>query len=70
MLSLPPTRTAVLGAGLNPSEKADLYGHECREGIMCLVSSAYLGDDGAYALERAADPLHRAGVDSKLFGNW
>jgi|EndMetStandDraft_3_1072993.scaffolds.fasta_scaffold177789_3 hypothetical protein len=55
MLSLPPIRVAVLGAGLNPSEKANLYGHECREGIMCLPSSAYwLADDDAYAVETGA----------------
>jgi hypothetical protein len=35
-------------------------------GIMCLVSSAWwLGDDDAYAVERAADPLHCPGIDSK-----
>jgi hypothetical protein len=67
MLSLPPTRVAVLGAGLNPSEKANLYGHECREGIMCLPSSAYwLGDDDAYAVERATEPLHCRGIDPEL----
>ena len=35
---------------------------------MCVVASA-LGDDDAYVVERAADPLHRARVYSKLFGN-
>src|SRR5215831_19402752 len=28
-----------------------------------------LGDDDAYAVERAADALHCPGIDSKLFGN-
>jgi hypothetical protein len=37
---------------------------------MRLFSSPYwLGDDDAYAVERAADPLHCPGIDSKPFGN-
>jgi hypothetical protein len=37
---------------------------------MCLILSAeWLGDDDAYALESAADPLHCPGIDSKPLGN-
>jgi hypothetical protein len=40
------------------------------KGIMCFILSAeWLGDDDADALERAADPLHCPGIDSKPFGN-
>jgi hypothetical protein len=40
------------------------------KGIMCFILSAeWLGDDDAYAVERAADPLHCPGIDSKPFGN-
>src|SRR5215831_9877900 len=40
------------------------------KGIMCFILSAeWLGDDDAYAAERAADPLHRPGIDSKPFGD-
>jgi hypothetical protein len=40
------------------------------KGIMCFILSAeWLGDDAADAVERAADPLHCPGIDSKPFGN-
>jgi hypothetical protein len=68
---MPWKHPQVLGLDLNrseSSEKADLYGHERPEGIMCVFASA-LGDDDAYVFERAADPLHRARINSKLFGN-
>jgi hypothetical protein len=32
------------------------------------IEAVNAGDD-AYAVERAADPLHCAGIDSKLFRN-
>src|SRR5215831_19262217 len=39
-------------------------------GIICLIlSGEWLGDDDAYPVERAADPLHRPGIDSKPFGD-
>jgi hypothetical protein len=39
------------------------------KGIICLIlSGEWLGDD-AYPVERAADPLHRPGIDSKPFGD-
>jgi hypothetical protein len=40
------------------------------KGIICLIlSGEWLGDDDAYVVERAADPLHRPGIDSKPFGD-
>jgi hypothetical protein len=40
------------------------------KGIMCFILSAeWLGDDDADAVERAADPLHCPGIDSKPFGD-
>jgi hypothetical protein len=37
---------------------------------MCFILSVEgLGDDDAYPVERAADPLHRPGIDSKPFGD-
>ena len=40
------------------------------KGIMCFILSVEgLGDDDAYPVERAADPLHRPGIDSKPFRN-
>src|SRR5215475_8044822 len=54
-----PQRGAqVLGANLNRSESSRPAATVCR---------ASQGD--RVLLERASDPLHRAGVNSKLFGN-
>ena len=40
------------------------------KGVMCFILSAeWLGDDAADAVERAADPLNRAAIDSEPFGN-
>ena len=37
---------------------------------MCFILSVEgLGVDDAYPVERAADPLHRPGIDSKPFGD-
>src|SRR5215472_14396460 len=63
-------RPQVLGGDLNRSEIQSGRPQPPPVWIMCLVLRPQrLGGDDAYAVERAADSLHCAGVNSKTFGN-